>query len=40
MDDRRSSSVEEVEAFENLSAPASKNFRFHDLKALQIPVGR
>lgn len=40
MDDWRSPCVEKVEAFENLSAPAPKNFRFHHLEALQIPVGK
>lgn len=39
MDDWRSPCVKEVEAFEDLPAPASQNFRLHHLKTLQIPVG-
>lgn len=31
--------MKEVEAFENLPAPASQNFRLHHLKAFQIPAG-
>lgn len=39
MDDWRSPRVEEVEAFENLPAPAPKNLRLHHLETLKIPVG-
>lgn len=37
MDDRGSPCVEEVEAFENLPAPASQNFGLHHLETFQIP---
>lgn len=40
MDDRGGPGVKEVEAFEDLPAPAPENFGLHDLKALQIPAGR
>lgn len=36
MDDRRSSSVKEVESFEDLSTPAAQHFDFHHLEPLQI----
>lgn len=37
MDDWRSPSVEEVEAFEDLPTPAAEHFNFHHLKPLQVP---
>lgn len=40
VNDGRGPGVEEVEAFENLPAPAPENFGLHDLKPLQIPAGR
>lgn len=36
MNDGRSSRVQEVKAFEDLSAPRSQNFDFHHLEALQV----
>lgn len=38
MDDGGSPGVEEVEAFENLPAPAPQNFGLHHLETFQIPV--
>lgn len=37
VDDGRSARVQEMQTFENLTAPAAQNFRFHHLKAFQIP---
>lgn len=39
MDDGRSSGVQEVKAFEDLSAPRAQNLDFHDLETLQVTVG-
>lgn len=39
MNDGRGPGVEEVEAFQDLSAPASQDLGLHYLKALQIAVG-
>lgn len=37
MNDGRSSGVEEVQALEDLSAPAPQHLYLHHLEALQIP---
>lgn len=39
VNDGWSSGVQEVEAFEDLSAPRAQNLDFHDLKTLEVPVG-
>lgn len=36
MDDRRCPGVKKVKAFQDLSAPASQDFRFHYLETLQV----
>lgn len=36
MNDGRGSGVQEVKAFEDLSAPGTQNLDFHDLKAFQV----
>lgn len=38
MDDRGGPRVKEVEAFENLPAPAPQDFGLHHLETLQIPA--
>lgn len=39
VNDGRSSCVQEVKAFEDLSAPRAQNFDFHHLEALQVTEG-
>lgn len=38
MDDRRRPGVEEMKAFEYLTAPAPQDLDLHHLKALQVPA--
>lgn len=40
VDDGRRSGVQEVKAFEDLSAPGTQNLDFHDLETLQVAVGQ
>lgn len=40
MNDGRSSGVQEVKAFEDLSAPRAQNFDLHHLEALQVAAGQ
>lgn len=39
MNDGRGSGVQEVKAFEDLSAPRTQNLDFHDLETLQVAAG-
>ncbi len=40
MNDGWGSGVQEVKAFEDLSAPRTQNLDFHHLETLQVAVGR
>lgn len=40
MNDGRGSGVQEVKAFEDLSAPRTQDLDFHDLETLQVAAGQ
>lgn len=40
MNDGRGSGVQEVEAFEDLSAPGTQNLDFHHFETLQVAAGQ